>query len=191
MSLDDLIGLLVFLVFIGGPVLNGLLKRRNGSPAEPDRIPGRERRPAAPAVEQEVPRRADADVSGAEDDLQRRLEEARRRVRETLVGRDAEGTAPTRSPDRPPAPSPTPPPLAPPRRAPAPEPASLPRTQFRPNPAPLRPERRPPPARRARLGRDALLGLAPDDILAGLIWHEVLSDPPSKRRIRRPSSRRR
>lgn len=180
MSFDDLFGLLVFALFVGVPVLNRVFGRRGGS-AAPSRRPGR---PTPQAPRRETPRPLAGDASrpapaGTDDDLQRRLEEARRRVRETLAGRDAEGTAPEA------------PPAVPPHRPPPPRPEPVARPQPQRSAPRVRPERRPTPARAARLKRDAVLGLGPDDIMAGLIWHEVLSDPPSKRRIRRPSSRRR
>ena len=41
----------------------------------------------------------------------------------------------------------------------------------------------------ARLGRAGLVSTDREGILAGLIWHEILGEPPSKKRLRRTRSR--
>jgi hypothetical protein len=185
MSLDALLTLVFILFFVVGP----LLRRFTGQQQQPPGRPGRP--PAQPTG---------GTPGEGEGPLARRLEEARRRVLEALGEEETRGgVAP-----------------APPTRSST---AAIPsssrtldwqqaakpvrpfierqgvRTAARPSAAKpaeggaLPPVRRHPSTQTAKLRPGRLPALDERGIVNGVIWHEILSEPVSRRGIRRQSSR--
>lgn len=197
MSLDDLISLLLILVFVIVPFLGRALRRQrpqptrrqSGTGASPAREP--QRKPTPPTA------RPDSEAQAA---FEQRLEEARRRVREASGGH---GQASRRAPQGQGAPATTP--AAPPGglfSAPRPERQSrgaaagsysfLPResetARALTTSRPLQVQRR-LGKKRAKLSR-SLLRLEQEDILRGFIWQQILNEPRSKQSPRRMIFRR-
>jgi hypothetical protein len=88
MILDPLT-LLLFILFIVVPLINGLLRGQQRPPGRQPGQPPTRPRPGAPD--------AKADTSGGDDTFAKRLEEARRRVREAM----GEEVGPAEAPSRP------------------------------------------------------------------------------------------
>lgn len=247
MSIDDLITLLLVILFVVVPLLRGVLGRLSGAgrseaegdeqgPARPaDTRPGRRQMGGERADTGGASAGGDARGSGPEpaSELQRRIEEARRRVREAQEGA---GRAERREPEASRAPSAGPaaeegrraasaggggrqapqapqPPSGP--RSPAPSGGFLGREGtaistagtaggflgregISPSASVVRKSAPVPSLRRtrgrkgARLSRDRVVSLAGDDIVRGIVWHQILSEPKSARwrRRRKPSARR-
>ncbi len=228
----DILTLVLFLVFVIVPVINGLLQRGRGSGGQGgtkgQRRPPQGKTQTTTRTSTTRPASAPSTQSRDENDssFDRRLEEARRRVQEAMDGNRGGRTAQT-SPQRdttreeattlfPTAPRPQ---TAQDARASrglemggqglemggqglegstlnsAPmSGASLTSTAAelarRGEAAPLRVQRR-RGKKSATLGRDALMALDERAVLRGLIWHQILSDPPSKHPHRRRSSQHR
>jgi hypothetical protein len=207
MSFDDLIGLLIFLLFVGVPLFNrirrGSRNRPQQNPAQP-RTPGRR---AAPRTATDDPTPT-AQAFDPDDPIGRRLEEARRRVEAARGSAPQQAATPpsgtasgsasaTRAPQ---APTQAPPP---PQQASGPAPPLLPPTVYvdLPEPTttfdrtavsasePLKVERRKRRNRStgsvtssSRMQPDELMRLDPDDIVRGILWHQILSEPVALRR---------
>lgn len=264
MSLDDLVTLLLLLLFIGAPLVGRLRGRsrrsrggrgranvpeRRGSrpeertgersserpaarpaerPAERPTggpaggpVPGPEGRaggrPSTAGVPAGVPGGGRADAGG-DSELERRLADARRRVREALgeSGDEAAREAGAREAGAPGRASSTGPAAGSPTAGPFPDPGQFPGRQAaeaarqrrlpapflgregqpgdegvvpgrRRAPPPVTPMQPPARPRAARLpgGR---VPVSPSDIVQGIVWHQILSEPVAKRpRRRRPS----
>jgi hypothetical protein len=210
MSFDDLIGLLIFLLFVGVPLFNRIRRRGSRRPQQgPARPQAPNRAPGAPVpTEGRAPAPLDTD-----DPIGRRLEEARRRVEAARgsapqTGAPAAG-APAASggsvarglatPPPPQQPS-APPPFVPPTvfvDAPVPPPLPTLERSVVAASAPMRVERRTKrkrPSQSAEIATtmqsDELMRLRPDDIVRGILWHQILSEPVALKgrgRGRRPS----
>lgn len=201
MSFDDLIGLFIFLLFVGVPLVNRLRRSRRGPGPQPQRRP---QRPPQTTIPQ--PASPPATVQGeseSDDPITRRLEEARRRVEAARRSTAGGQTAP--QPSRPPA---VPPPAAPP--------PAIPRLgrPAGPIPEPFMPRFVPPPAAappaartamvqtqplevvrkraraRARIDKAAkrhsgVLKFGSDDIVRGILWHQILSEPVAFEHLKR------
>ena len=228
----DILTLVLFLVFVIVPVVNGLLQRGRGSGGQGG-TKGQGRPPQGKTqtttqTTRTTTRSAPAPTAQSRDEdssFDRRLEEARRRVQEAMEGSRggrAAQTSSQRDTTREEATT-----LFP--TAPRPQPAqdarasrglemggrglemggqglegstlnspmsgaSLTSTAAelarRGEAAPLRVQRR-RGKKSATLSRDALMALDKRAVLRGLIWHQILSDPPSKHPHRRRSSQRR
>ena len=234
----DILTLVLFLVFVIVPVINGLLQRgrgnggggQGGTKGQGRPPQGKTQTTTQTTRTANTTRSAPAPTAQPRDEndssFDRRLEEARRRVQEAMDGNRGGRTAQT-SPQRdttreeattlfPTAPRPQ---TAQDARASrglemggrglemggqglegstlnsAPmSGASLTSTAAelarRGEAAPLRVQRR-RGKKSATLGRDALMALDERAVLRGLIWHQILSDPPSKHPHRRRSSQHR
>ena len=229
----DILTLVLFLVFVIVPVINGLLQRGRGSGGQGgtkgQRRPPQGKTQTTTRTSTTRPASAPSTQSRDENDssFDRRLEEARRRVQEAMDGNRAGGRAAQTSPQKdasrgeattlfPTAPRPQTGQDARASRglemggqglesggrglegttlnsAPM-SGASLTSTAAelarRGEAAPLRVQRR-QGKKSATLGRDALMALDKRAVLRGLIWHQILSDPPSKHPHRRRSSQHR
>lgn len=207
MSIDDLITLLLVILFVGAPLARRILGRRGSQPsggageeqgdprgdvkgerpeARAERRPQEQRRPQEPGTARadrtETPARGDrADPSS---DFERRIAEARRRVQQAMGDQGANATDRDRALDEPK-------PLFAPREA-IPQ-ALLGREGVR------EPRKKTPPLQvvKRRRGRAAtrltggrgVVSMHPHDILQGIVWHQILSEPVSKRTSRRKPSR--
>ena len=231
----DILTLVLFLVFVIVPVINGLLQRGRGGGQGGTKGQGRppqgKTQTTQTTTRTTTTRSASAPTTQSrnEDDssFDRRLEEARRRVQEAMEGSRAGGRTAQTSSQRdatreeattlfPTAPRPQTGRDAQASRglesggrglemggqglegstlnsAPM-SGASLTSTAAelarRGEAAPLRVQRR-RGKKSATLGRDALMALDERAVLRGLIWHQILSDPPSKHPHRRRSSQHR
>ncbi|MEX2542617.1 MAG: hypothetical protein WD314_12450 [Trueperaceae bacterium] len=185
MSFDALLSIIFILFFVVGPLLRRFSGRGQSTRQPPQRRPqaGQEARP---------PREATAEGEGP---LSRRLEEARRRVQEAMGDQvephleskrsaaDSRSTASTRELDWQASAKVVPAFLTPTAR-----PASRRKADTAAESAALRKDRsRVRQPAKLRLGRRPAL----DDngILNGVIWHEILSEPVSRRGTRRQPSR--
>ena len=242
----DLLSLILLLVFVVAPIVNGLLKRgQGGTKGQSTRQRGGTRNApqnttqnttqntGRPVASTQTSKRADSDTA-PNTAFDKRLEEARRRVQEAMDGnRGGTARAPTQTqaqgPARrevgtlfPPLES-SPPPMRDARGLESGgrglesggqglEGRTLNSVPLSGTPssmlsstgltdtasalgrldkaAPLRVQRR-GAAKSAKLGRDAPLTLDRQGVLQGLIWHQILSDPPSKHPHRRRSSQHR
>lgn len=210
MSLDDLITLLLVVLFVGAPLVQRFMRGGTGS-QQPGEGPeaGRSEGEAGGAEggsAREAPEpsgrgaRADrGESSSGQSELERRIEEARRRVRQAR-----EGTQPSRSS----TPSRTPQAAASPAQSSrqdrdVPRPLIAPR-ESRPSSSLGRegvtrqPAKKAPPMQVAKLkskGRASklvetrVLSLDAHNILQGIVWHQILSERKGKRAPRRQPSR--
>jgi hypothetical protein len=136
LSFDDLFGLLLFVVFIALPALSRMTGKRRGGGASPTpgapatgRTTTASTRPSASA-----PGGGGATAVPANDELERRLAEARERVRQAVEGQGRASNAPTAGSGsgpaaRPPAAAPRPAAQRPPASAPGSQ-AQRPRGKF-------------------------------------------------------------
>jgi hypothetical protein len=189
MSLDNLLTLVFILFFVVGP----LLRRFSGQQRKPPMG-----RPSAPPARPDATRAGEA-AGQAEGPLARRLEEARRRVLEAL-GEEEPRTEQVPTPARTPADVRTLDWQASPRYVPAFIKGQEVRVRTGRKAAPATPDtvseqlpsvRRRSTASAARLRSGMLPELDKIGIINGIIWHEILSEPVSRRGIRRLSSRHR
>ena len=199
MSLDDLISLLLFVLFIGLPVLSRLVRGTQ----RPQQQKGKA--PPPKTVQRRVQGKTDdrpstRQPSSAGDDFGKRLEEARRRVREAVEGKDAEAEAGQFQPNEAnsmfkPRPEPVTTGL-PKSDTPFSRPSSLPtaflpsesvtaRSSYRKPTAPLQVQRS------VGLNRAKLSGVrltfSEEDLMRGIIWKQILDEPRGKRAWRNPS----
>ncbi len=227
MSFDDLFGLLLFVVFIALPALSRMAGKKKGGGASPGqggptpgpttgRTPGRTptastARPAASGSGGGT-----ASTAGGGDELERRLAEARERVRRALEGPGGSSSKPASSTAQAPARPASTAPQAPARRRGAfvstdrddgllstpldPSVAgglgrgrAAPRaktTRFDEAPA-LQVERPGSKPRSAKGGARASATFAtdPETVRSALIWHQVLGEPRARRPLGgRPST---
>jgi hypothetical protein len=242
LSFDDLFALLLFVIFIGLPLLNRMQQRGrgrtppgapppgSGRPGPPGRAPGQPPGPAGGAASagERAAREREARAAGEQpatasqrDDedpfaeLAKRLEEARRRVRDASSPQASTAPAPARtvatpSPPSQPMPTARPPKPRPPRAARDPFPTARTarpkptapwertaqrRTKLAEDAPALEVERRPRVVSGAerreqeirRLQADDLVALNPSSFRKGMLWHLVLSDPVAYRNRRKPS----
>lgn len=186
MSFELLIWLAVIIVSVVAP----LLKERNRPSAPPRQQPGR-RPPAQPGGREAA--------AGGSDELTRKMEEARRRIEQALSGTEPAAPRPAPRPAAPPAGTPqqvarraTPLPRRPDMAA-ASARAAAERTRLlrERSAAELQvtklPKRQTYTGARGSVTAGSLLGR--DSILRGLIWHQILSEPPHRRSFRRQQSR--
>jgi hypothetical protein len=187
MSLDNLLTLVFILFFVVGPLLRRFSGQQNKPPTRPS---------SAPPIRPDAKRAGDA-AGQAEGPLAKRLEEARRRVLEALgeeeprreqVPTPTRTTADVRTLDW----------QASARHVPAFIKRPEVRTGRKTAPAApvtvseqLPSVRRHSPASTATLRSGMLPELDKTGIINGIIWHEILSEPVSRRGIRRLSSRHR
>jgi hypothetical protein len=177
MSFDALLTIVFILLFVVGP----LVRRLGGG--------GRQQRP--PTGRPAPDRPTQAAPAEEEGPLARRLEEARRRVQEAMSEREP----PRRTPEE--AARPTgrrldwqPAPVQVPSFIPAQRPPIRKRSPTtEPGASALPSERRPTDRQAAKLPVGRKPALNRDGIVNGVIWHEILSEPVSRRGIRRQTSR--
>lgn len=203
--MPDPLTIILFVIFVVLPIINSLVKGRQ-QPQHPQRptAPGRQvQRPSAPGPSPAGPARND-------DDFTRRLEEARRRVQEAMAS-DTTSRAPE---ERPTVYQPPPARDAefqeagrymPPTRSPAPAPSPMTfgtgaqETFSRPRDRagsqqdlvtapPLRVQRSSSP-KSAKITQESLLRFDTADVYRGILWHQILSEPRSKKPIGRNRSR--
>ncbi len=199
MSLDTLISILVFILFIGLPLLNRLRRggrsrtaRRTTRPPEPPR-PLTQPAPATPVQVDEG------------DPVAQRLEEARRRVQEALGQQPATSQAPSQAPAQGPTSAPIPPqPVAGSlfgspapldwQSGPEALPSFIPRTPSKALEITRLPRRTRSTAR-GQLGEEeergerqtdrSVIDFEATDIIAGIVWHQILAEPKSGHWLRR------
>ena len=213
MSLDDLITLLLVALFVGAPLLRRILGRGGRRPGqgastqgegESDGSERASEERSSSAAERSGEARADRgsttasrDTDRPQSDFERRLAEARRRVQEAREGasgprKDAQDASGRRgqASDRG-------------VREPSFEPLVRPRTEAspgflgregirepRPKTAPLKVSKRKRKRRGSTLSSaEDVVSVRPHDIVQGIVWHQILSEPVSKRRPRRSPSR--
>ena len=214
MSFDDLFGLLLFVVFIALPALSRMTrsKKPGGGTAPRPGAPATGQRPSASTARPASPTPAGGTATaGGGDELERRLAEARERVRRALEGPSGSSSSPasggSSAPARPTAGAPTPARPTPVRRtafvstdrddgllstplAPSavgmlgPE-RTTPRrrpTAFSEAPA-LQVER---PGVRSRSGpregrKATAFATDPESVRSAIIWHQVLGEPRARR----------
>jgi hypothetical protein len=176
MSFDALLTIVFILLFVVGP----LVRRLGGGGRQqrpPTGGPPTARPPQGPRAEEDGP-------------LARRLEEARRRVQEAMGEREP----PRRPLEEPPRPAARqldwqPAPVQVPSFIPAAGPVrKRPATAEAPAVS-LPSERRLPERQTAKLPVGRRPALNRNGIVNGVIWHEILSEPVSRRGIRRQTSR--
>src|SRR5690625_1490734 len=176
MSFELLIWLVVIVVSLVAPLLKE--RKRPGTQGRPARPPEPRPGAAGPAETRH------AELQDPEDDLMRRIEEARRRILE------ATGQQPEQRP---------------PAAKPAARPPELPLASSKSAQAAAERTRRLREGSSAELqvtklakretytdGRGRLSGsalLSQKGVLNGLVWHQILSEPPYRRAGRRPQSR--
>lgn len=176
MSFELLIWLAVIIVSLVAPLLKE--RKRPGPEGRQGRPPGPRPGTAAPAETRH------AELQDPEDDLLRRIEEARRRILEA-TGQQPE----QRQPAAPPAARRPEPPLASTKSTQAA--AERTRRLREGSSAGLQvtklAKRETYTDARGRLSGSALLSRK--GVLNGLVWHQILSEPPYRRAGRRPQSR--
>lgn len=207
MSLDTLISILVFILFIGLPLLNRLRRggrsrtaRRTARPPEPPR-PLTQPAPATPVQVDEG------------DPVAQRLEEARRRVQEALGQQPAASQTPSQTPSQAPSQAPAQGPTSAPippqpvagslfgspapldwQSGPEAQPSFIPRTPSKALEI-IRIPRRTRSAARGQLGEEeergerqtdrSVIDFEATDIIAGIVWHQILAEPKSGHWLRR------
>jgi hypothetical protein len=179
MSFDALLTIIFILFFVIGP----LLRRMSGGGQPQRRTPPGRPSSGRPAADSR---------SEPEGPLSRRLEEARRRVQEAMGEHEAGPSEARRRPAGQPAreldwqPAPTPLPASIPAERQPPQQRAAATQPVSPTLSAERRRQARPPAK-LRLGRRP--STSKDGIVNGVIWHEILSEPVSRRGIRRQTSR--
>lgn len=209
MSLDDLITLVLIALFVGFPLLQRFLRSGSGpqQPGDktgtnrPDRDAGAETRSGGPAdVEQARgegsggPTSArTSEASDGASELERRIEEARKRVQQARQGKSASarpaGAAPPSQAEA------SSRPLIREREAQRATPQAgflgregTPRKAPKKAP-PMQVSKRKRAGTASKISKGRVVSLEPDDIFRGIVWHQILSEPVSARKRRRKSSR--
>jgi hypothetical protein len=191
--LDDFLPFLI-VIFVVVNFVRGFLQNRSRGP-QPQ--PARRTRPK-PSEPSTATTRTDAPATPAEsqspfDELERRIQEATRRVQ------DAQGR-PSQTPDSPPPPPPATgpatvkPPTPPATPQPAPKPTGFLGREGVPQTKPKPPQVRSLPTRRvAQSDRPAKVvfsaaNASANDLVRGIVWSEVLSGPKAAPHLRRSAS---
>ncbi len=213
MSLDDLITLVLIVLFVGFPLLQRFLRSGSGpqQPGDttrgkrPDRDEGSESRSTGPADAEQARgqatgRPASASTSEASDgasELERRIEEARRRVQQARQG-SSTSQRPTTAASASQADASSRPlvrPREPQRESPREYPPAgflgregTPRKSPKKAP-PMQVAKRKKKSPGSRMSKGRVVSLEPNDIFRGIVWHQILSEPVSARKRRRRSSR--
>ncbi len=227
MTFDNILGILAVIFFVVVPLITSVTKGREKRGDQPNQPGGRnwqggqttsqEQDPAGagrPQQSQSGQPQVQQSRPAAEDSLEARLREARRRIEEALSDPQAQtgsGTQARPAQQQPAA-----------RGGTVASPLSQAGADRRPAPTPPRPtpQPRPAPVRKRRpQGRSADMGVSEDlqitrlskpspytrgrtsrrsdsgglnsasGVINGIIWHQILSEPPSKRFFRRRTSR--
>ena len=194
----DPLTIILLVIFVVLPLVNGLLKGQQQQPQRP-RTPGTPQTPQARRPGTARP--TVAGPSAGDDEFARRLEEARRRVQDamgadTTVRRDPTASLPEERPlGGPPAPRRDTEFQDPVRRPPSPAAFDHPGTRIRAQQdvktaPPLRVQRG-SSQKPAKLSQESLLRFDTDAVFRGVLWHQILSEPRSKKPLGRNQLRQR